>query len=63
MNNQTLAILKTLSPGTNILFQLNSQAITEGIFLGFNRNTVQISFNGSVFFVLANKINAIAPIT
>ncbi|MGN4444918.1 hypothetical protein ACTFOB_08400 [Bacillus cereus group sp. MYBK79-1] len=63
MNNQTLAILRTLSPGTNILFQFNSQPIIEGVFLGINRNTVQISFEDNVFFILANKINAVAPIT
>lgn len=64
MNPQVLAILSTLSPGTNIDFQFDSfQTFTRGVFQGLNGNTVLINVDGTVFYFLATQINAIAPLT
>lgn len=64
MNSQVLAILRTLSPGTNVQFQFDSfQAFTTGVFQNINGNTVAINVGGTVFYFLADRINAIAPLT
>lgn len=59
-----LTILRTLSPGTNVRFQFDAfPTFTTGVFQGLSGNMAIINVGGTVFYFLANQINAIAPTT